>query len=184
MTCIGCRRVGTFATWLLSPLMASLSFLAGAAVPINDNFANATPIYGITNFSASNLGATAEPGEPVHAGEPAAYSVWWKWTVPFTASFSIVTSNSVMTNRAPLDTTLAVYKGTALTNLTLIVANDDTDYGEFGATWSRLVFRAAAGEILMIAADSIGTNGTIQMRIGLAGPFAAPWQVTNLQGQV
>ena len=165
-------------------LVGGVPFSGRTAVLSNDNFASATSIYGLTNFAASNIGATAEPGEPMHGEQPAAYSLWWKWTVPFTASFRIVTSNSFVTNRIGLDTTLSVYKGSALTNLVSIVSNDDTDFGEFGATWSRVVFRAYAGETLFVAADSIGTNGSIQMRISLAGPTAAPWQVTNLQGQV
>jgi thiol-disulfide isomerase/thioredoxin len=95
-----------------------------------------------------------------------------------------VTSNSFVTNRVQLDTTLAVYTGGGLTNLVRVVSNDDTDYGEFGATWSRAVFRAFPDETLWIAVDSIGATGSIQMRISLAGPLAQPWTVTNLQGQL
>lgn len=184
MTRMGCRRTGIVALGGVLALLAGLVLRAGAAAPVNDNFADAIALSGLVNLTATNVGATAEPSEPAHADEPAARSLWWKWTPPFAGSFSIVTSNSVVTSRVQLDTTLAVYTGNALKNLVRVVANDDTDYGEFGATWSRAVFRAYPGETLMIAADSIGATGTIQLRISLAGPLADPWSVTDLQGQV
>ena len=53
---------------------------AGATAPANDNFANAIVIggfWGTTN--ADTTAATAEPGEPAHAGVPAAHSIWYKF---------------------------------------------------------------------------------------------------------
>jgi len=153
-----------------------------AAAPSNDNFANATVISGITNFFASNVGSTIEPGEWSHAGELAANTVWWKWTAPYTGTFRVVTSNSVVSPGVPLDTVVAVYTGETVSNLTQVVANDETIYGEFGATWSRVVFRAYAGETFQIVAGSIGNTGTIRMDIGVGGPFMPQWQVLDLQG--
>jgi hypothetical protein len=50
--------------------------------PANDAFASATAIPGNSyNLSfASNAGATKEPGEPAHAGDPGGKSLWWRWT--------------------------------------------------------------------------------------------------------
>jgi len=62
-----------------------------SAAESNDQFVNATPLFGLTNFTISNVNATAEPGEPRHAGEAPESTLWWKWTVPFTATFSIIT---------------------------------------------------------------------------------------------
>lgn len=155
----------------------------GGAQPINDNFADATVLVGVTNLIASNVGASAEIGEPAHAGEPAARSVWWKWTPTIAASYSVVTSNSVTSTGPRLDTTVAVYTGTRLDSLVRVVENDDTDLGEFGATWSRAVFRAYPGETFYIAIDSIGVAGNIRLSLTLAGPIMPPWQAADLQGE-
>jgi thiol-disulfide isomerase/thioredoxin len=172
-------RAALFAFW------AGTLACAPAAPPPNDNFINAIPLTGLTMVTATNVGATAEPGEPTHAGENPARSLWWRWTPPFTGSFSIVTSNSFVTNRIPLDTTLSVYTGNSISNLVRVDENDDTLYGEFGATWSRVVFRAYPSETLYIAVDTVGgATGTLQMNISQAGPLAYPWSATNLQGQV
>ncbi|HXJ75452.1 MAG TPA: TlpA disulfide reductase family protein, partial [Candidatus Dormibacteraeota bacterium] len=171
------------AVWGLIAMVGG-GLIQAAAAPPNDNFANAIVLTGFPNLTATNIGATAEIGEPAHAGEPASKSLWWKWTPPYAGSFSIVTSNSYITNRVQLDTTLAVYTGSSLTNLVKVAENDDTYYGEFGATWSRLVFRAYPTETLMIAVDSIGAAGSIQLRISPAGPISYPWWATNLDGQL
>src|SRR6266446_9640847 len=54
------------------------------AQPANDLFANRTFISG-TNLlvTGSNIGATGEVGEPMHAGVDGGKSVWWSWTAPF-----------------------------------------------------------------------------------------------------
>jgi thiol-disulfide isomerase/thioredoxin len=155
-----------------------------AAAPTNDNFANATVISGVTNFFASNVDATTEPGESLHAGEPTINTVWWKWTAPYTGTFRVVTSNSVVSGQVPLDTVVAVYTGDTVSNLTQVVANDDTIFGGgFGATWSRVAFRAYAGETFMIAVGSLANAGTIRLDVDVGGPMMASWQVLDLQGQ-
>lgn len=168
---------------LLLPLAFGGRAWNADAAPANDHFADATVIAGITNLTASNAGATIEPGEISHAGEPAANSVWWKWTAPFTGTFRVVTSNSFVSDRIPLDTVVAVYQGEAITNLSGVVFNDDTPYGEFGALWSRVAFRAHAGETFRIVVGSLGNTGTIRLDIGEGGPFMTPWQALDLQGQ-
>src|SRR5688572_26953733 len=141
------------------------------AAPANDNFANAALIFGTTNITVFNADATAEPGEPPHAGEPAESTLWWKWTAPFTATFNVSTSNSVAASNLPLDTVVAVYSGNSISNLTYVLANDDTAVGEYGATWSRCVFRAHAGETLMITVGSLGATGTIRLSVNLTDKF-------------
>ena len=153
-----------------------------AAAPSNDNFANATVISGVTNFYASNVGATTEVGEWFHAGEPTINTVWWKWTAPYTGTFRVVTSNSLVSAGVALDTVVGVYVGDTVSNLTQVVANDDTIYGEFGAVWSRAVFRAYAGERFMIAVGSLANAGTIRLEIDVGGPYMPSWQVPDLYG--
>jgi uncharacterized delta-60 repeat protein len=120
-----------------------------AAPPPNDNFAAAellaeTP--GTT--SGNNTNATAEPGEPAHAGVTATHSIWYKWTAPSDGLYSFTTAGS------SIDTTLGVYTGSAVSALTEIASNDDTALYD---TSSRVVFRAAQGTQYYIAVD--GGNG-------------------------
>src|SRR5262249_1800209 len=47
----------------------------------NDAFDSRTSLSGLpTSVLGANFAATAEPGEPAHAGRRAAKSVWWSWT--------------------------------------------------------------------------------------------------------
>jgi thiol-disulfide isomerase/thioredoxin len=167
----------------LTILLLALTLRIGATGPPNDYFVFPTPIVGLTNFSVSNVGATAEANEPTHAGEPAASTLWWRWTAPYTGTFRVVTSNSVVSGQTQLDTVVAVYTGSLLTNLSVVVANDDTATGEFGALWSRVVFRAYAGETFRFAIGSLASQGTLRIDIGTGGPLMQPWQVSDLQGQ-
>jgi thiol-disulfide isomerase/thioredoxin len=167
----------------IAVMMMACILRIAADAPANDNFANATAFTGVTNFFASNVEATTEPGEGLHAGEPATKTLWWKWTAPHTGTFRVVTSNSFVTAQVPLDTVVAVYTGDTVSNLTQVVANDDTIYGEFGAVWSRAVFRAYAGETFMIAVGSLANAGTIRFDVNVGGPFMQSWQVLDLQGQ-
>ena len=77
--------------------------------PVNDNFANAAVITGLSgSLNTRNVNATAEAGEPAHAGIAAARSIWYKWRAPEDGLFSFTTTGS------SFDTTLAVYTGSAV----------------------------------------------------------------------
>jgi hypothetical protein len=122
----------------------------GTAAPANDLFAQAQMISGPSGtVTGHNINATAELGEPGHAGSPAANSVWYRWTAPATGlySFSSVGSN--------FDTRLAVYTGGPVSNLTEVASNDDTT--AFDPT-SRMVFSAVSGTEYFLAVD--GKNGS------------------------
>src|SRR5689334_2667384 len=117
MGCIGLRRPcrNPSSAWLGGLL--GILIAAAQAVPPNDNLTNATVLTGATNFvTAFNAGATRELGEPYHALEEGDKSVWWSWQSPFTGSASISTAGS------SFDTLLAVYTGTAISNLQLVAA--------------------------------------------------------------
>lgn len=89
--------------------------------PLNDNFADATPITGSSGtISGHNSAATQEPGEPNHAGEPGGRSVWFRWTAPADGVYSFDTSGS------SLNTLLAVYTGASVNALSLMASNDDS----------------------------------------------------------
>jgi uncharacterized delta-60 repeat protein len=93
-----------------------------APLPANDSFANAVTLDTSTlwnTVTGNNLGATAESGEPSHAGFPANHSVWYKWTAPQDGEVQMDTMGSSM------DTVLAVYTGNSVSTLNQIAANDD-----------------------------------------------------------
>src|SRR5205823_52829 len=93
----------------------------------NDDFENAEVLTGQwATANSDNSSATAQPGEPSHAGLPAGSSLWWQWTAPFDGEVAVDTLGSGPGTFGPLlDTVLAVYTGTNLTGLTQVAANDD-----------------------------------------------------------
>ncbi len=134
------------------------------APPANDDFTNSWTLSGksgITN--CYNVGGSKEFHEPAHAGDVGGHSIWFKWTAPTNGPVDIDTSGS------DFDTTLAVYTGTVVTNLTTIASNDD-DIGSPGAITSRLWFNAVAGTTYRIAVDGFG---------GAVGNVSLHWNMNN-----
>ena len=116
----------------------------------NDDFANAYTISGVAGTTNSYLiGASKEFHEPAHGGDVGGHSIWYKWIAPSNGPVDVNTIGS------DFDTTLAVYTGTVVTNLTVVASNDD-DPGGQGAVTSRLWFNAAAGTTYRIAVDGFG----------------------------
>ena len=71
--------------------------------PPNDNFANAISLPGGSgSVNGSNVNATRQAGEPVHAGFLGDKSIWYKWTSPVNGEVTFDTTGS------NFDTTLAV----------------------------------------------------------------------------
>ncbi len=169
--------------WSVAMLVLLGALSVPAAAPANDNFFAATRIVGLTNFTASNVDATVEVGEPSPLADAPSATVWWQWTAPYTGTFRIVTSNSVANAQTPLDTVVAVYTGSAFSTLRPVVVNDDTEFGEFGALWSRVVFRAYEGEGFRFAIGTYGATGTLRVNLGEGGPYMPAWQVSDLSGQ-
>ena len=133
--------------WWTSPL-------ASAFVPANDSFANRIAVSASSANSTAtsyypNKGGSKEPGEPDHAGNSGGHSLWWEWTSSYN------TPAKVYVQDANYDTLLAVYTGTAVSQLTPVASNDD----HAGETNSMLTFQAAAGAKYQIALD--GKNGVI-----------------------
>jgi hypothetical protein len=122
------------------------------AAPANDNFADAQSIGSITEISqsltGSNVGATAEPGEPNHRHGVPLKSVWYKWTA---AADSFVFMSACTPLDEP-DPRLDVYQGDTLA--TLVSVADP-------ASICSAAFHAEAGTSYEIAIDS-WTNGSGQ----------------------
>jgi hypothetical protein len=130
-----------------------------AALPANDNFADAIALTGDGGSHAgTNVEATAEPGEPDHAGRPAFASVWYSWTAP---ADGVVTLDSC---NADFDTRLAVYRGSAVDALAEIASNDDSDSCGPGSLQSSLSFTADSGVTYRIAVDGFFETGSFTLR--------------------
>ncbi len=155
------------------------------AVPCNDTFSCAhglaydVPLPLTGSVLTDNVGATAEAGEPAHAGSAAAHSLWWQITPPVGASVTLSTAGS------GIDTVLAVYTGTRVDALSRVAADDDTAGG--GA--SRVTFAGAGGTSYRVAVDGkAGATGQLQLawRLDIPAPrndlFANATVLSGSQG--
>lgn len=160
--------------WLAAYLIAPTGAVGN---PANDDFAAAAGITGASGFaSGSNVEATAEPGEPDHAGWAGGASVWWRWTAPSSgrAVFSTIGSH--------FDTVMAVYVGQTMGELTLIAENDDElpadpDSIVIGGVYgyqSRVEFEAEAGATYRVAVDGLDFDGTATGDVVLSWVLGLP----------
>lgn len=115
-----------------------------AALPLRNNFsARLTFTEPARAGLSSNVGATVEPGEPLHLSKPGGHSMWMRWTAPATGIATFRTLGS------SFDTLLAVYTGSALGSLNLVTGDDDG-----GPNFTSVVsFNAQAGQSYEIAVD-------------------------------
>lgn len=153
-----------------SPLFTeTVSDGALLAPPVNDNFAAATTITGGTgSTTGTNIEATAEAGEPTHAGGVPSKSVWYKWTENI-SGYNPGKTFTLRHNATTFDTRLAVYTGTSLNNLTLVAASDD--YGATPtSTTSTVFFLSSPSTTYYIAVDGFG---------GANGNFTLSWDVNR-----
>ena len=143
-----------------------LSWSLGA--PANDNVADAPQLAGQSSVlfpdvvHGSSLGATKEPGEPDHAGEPGGHSVWWKWA-PWHGGERI----SFDTVGSSFATVLAVYTRSVDGTLTPVAA----DNGSAGGGASRVSFAATFGVNYYVAVDGVdGASGAVTLRYFVPPP--------------
>jgi len=146
--------------------VSTFSNLTVTVRPPNDNFANRIPISGTSaTVTGTNAGASKEPGEPDHAGDPGGCSIWWSWTAPF-SGYVTVSADLVPTWRfGPQGLALlGVYTGTSVSNLTE-VASDAASSHPLGAP-AQVSFTATAGVAYRIAVDGqYGATGQINLRL-------------------
>src|SRR5438046_2438237 len=92
------RKRSGLAAGLLAGL--ALAPVIALAQPANDNWESAQELIGLwASVTNDNSGATPQPGEPNHAGFPAANSIWYKWTAPRDGEVTVDTIGS--TNQTP-----------------------------------------------------------------------------------
>jgi len=167
----------------------NLLFVPQPPRPANDNFTNSIALSGsAVTTTGSNIEATHEPGEPLHAGKAGDTSVWWTWTAPANDTVMLTTAGSTF------DTLLAVYTGSSLSNLAQVASNDDV-YPADGIQISTVYFNALAGQTYQIAVDGYdGASGQISLKLAtvtarLTMPTPLPdgsfqFSVTATAGQV
>jgi uncharacterized repeat protein (TIGR02543 family) len=149
----------------------SLDLDAAFPVPANDNFANRRTLTGNSvTTNVSNVGASYEPNEPMHLATFGGKTVWWSWTAPASGGVTLTASNSA------LDTLVAVYTGTSVSNLTFVAGNDEDYYlSEFVDGDSTAYFNVVSGTTYVIAVDGVdGTAGNFQLRLLLGAADSVP----------
>jgi hypothetical protein len=133
------------------------SATGGGGETTNDQFANRAQIASAGDtVTASNTTATKESGEPDHGSDPGGKSMWWTWTAPSSGLVSVSLDGS------SFDTTLGIYRGSAVNSLTSVAQDND---GGAGSS-SRVIFAASAGVTYQIAVDGkLGDSGNIKLTV-------------------
>lgn len=146
---------------LAAALLTGMPLQVAAAAPVNDDFASATTLTGLSAMdTVSNVSATKETDEPNHVGDPGGLSVWWTWTAPEDGLLTVTTAGSEADGGGPLDTVLAIYTGSSLAGLEATeVAANDQERGANGTSRTLLLVRS--GEMFRIAVDSSAFGGPI-----------------------
>ncbi|QTA88123.1 C13 family peptidase [Desulfonema magnum] len=152
--------------------------------PENDDFASAPLLSGDSGqATGSNKQAMKEAGEPDHGDNKGGKSVWWKWTAPRSDFFLFNTLESFF------DTTLAVYTGSDINNLTEITSNNNGRKNGRNTLQSVVTFQAETGAEYYIAVDgAYGETGQIDLRWESVMPLPSDdiedaFGLTGLNGQ-
>jgi len=150
-----------------TPMVAndvSFDIRPAALHPPNDSWQQAEPIpdFNVVMIE-TNLHATREIGEPATFGNASGRTVWWSWQAETSGSVTATTIGS------SFDTTLAVFGGTQISNLTLVASNDEA--GADRSHFSQVTFGSVAGTRYWLAvdgalaADGVATAGVVQLRL-------------------
>lgn len=148
--------IGMTVTGFLSPHRAVAALPAGS-----DTFATAPEISSSKGISLPvNLTAfTSQAGEPSHNPSDdvgGGHSAWWSWTAQETGFCTVDTRRTFGTANAVRRTSLGVYVGTAVNDLTLVGASSRYSYNSMLPDYelSSVVFYAETGKTYYIAADA------------------------------
>ena len=128
-----------------------LNWAVVSGAPANDAFNNSILLsgsFGTTN--GTNINASKQSGEPIHAGNAGGSSIWYRWVAPASGQVTFNTLGS------SFDTLLGVYTGSSVGGLTTISTNDDVS---LSYDQSQVTFATVAGTTYRIAVD--GYNGEV-----------------------
>lgn len=121
-------------------------------LPVNDDWRDRIVLSGLPIATeGSNVGGTAEPGEPFHAGARPTSSVWWSWTSPIDGPVTASAEGSGFSS------ILAVYSG-----------DDPGSLQEEVSTlyFNRVAWHAVRGRVYSIAVAGFqGTAGRITLAL-------------------
>jgi len=138
--------------------------LAFNELPPNDDFRAAIPLQGPSLTVKGYLtAASAEPGEPPHAGSPAVHSVWWTWTPAATGPARLHSFSPRLR--------FAVYAGNAFEQLAVQASGWSTTTTTLASNYAELWFEAVRGQSYRIAVDS-GPDlpGSVEFDLDLVPP--------------
>ncbi|HEY5914036.1 MAG TPA: Ig-like domain-containing protein [Verrucomicrobiae bacterium] len=136
--------------------------------PPNDAFAGRLLLNGAAPaWTGRNIGASAEVGEPDHAGCAAEASAWWTWTAQ-TSSQILVSLSNGDSYTSWLPPRAAVYRGDSLQGLTTVAHNRIG-----GELLSTFTFHADAGVTYSLALDT-PSQETGVFRLALTPTNAPP----------
>jgi secreted trypsin-like serine protease len=140
--------------------LATLYIADNDQVLSNNMFANRRTITGANaTVIGSSIGATRETGEPNVRGVSGGKSVWWTWTPQVNGTVTVSTTGS------NYDTTLGIYRGSAVSKLTHVRSNDDENLAG-GIYTSKVSFDAVAGQAYQILVDGYnGDSGSIRLSV-------------------
>lgn len=118
-----------------------------------------------TPISGSNAAATSDPGEFRGLRMAGGHSVWFRIDLAVPATFNAKTQGS------SFDTTLAVYRGTHVSEMREVAANDDAN----GYTWSEIVVNLQPGSYYLALDGYDGAAGsyTLAYQFSLGNAEAA-----------
>ncbi len=130
----------------------TLTIEMDAPTLLNDSF-NKRILIKSSNASltADNTDATAELGEPMHAGSDANKSLWWWWVAPGNGYVNIDTEGS------STGTVMETYTGNTLGSLVAITSADNTD--------TMVHIPVVKGAAYQIAVDSTIDGGAISLSL-------------------
>ena len=155
-----------FRVWQLLLLLAISS--AGMAAPVNDSFANQIEVFngGTNAVTGSNVGATIEAGEPIPAGYTTANyqaTVWYVFKPAADAWYEVNTLGSA------IDTVLAVWSGTNMSDMSLVNVNNEA----FEGSVSRIRFQSHGAPdvsyFISVAGRNAAARGNIKLTVQLGG---------------
>jgi hypothetical protein len=144
---------------------------AGSQAPAHDFLASAATA--TSTHNSNNIGASKEPGEPNHAGNPGGASMWYRIALPTGQQSRISTEGS------NFDTVLAVYINAAspfqtptMDNLRLVAFNDD---GPVTNRTSEIILTPTVSSTYWVAVDGYnGAQGNIRFSVTTLSQQIAP----------
>lgn len=119
-----------------------------------------------TNILA-NVGATREPGEPQHYPVSSSNSLWFTWVAP--SSGGLVFKTEASSAGGYFKPIVAIYAGSALSNLVQQAFNSTASNGSGGDPVARAALTVVAGQAYHIAVDGEG-EGVLTNTLSLLPP--------------